>query len=36
MALEYNDNEKVIKTDRLFTSGRYWLGLGHSFIKFPM
>tara|TARA_B110000305_G_C19016121_1_gene437181 strand:+ start:99 stop:632 length:534 start_codon:yes stop_codon:yes gene_type:complete len=35
MALDWNQNTNDIGNDKLFTQGRYFIGLGHQFIKFP-
>ena len=35
VGIEYNGNTLSINTDELFTSGRHFLGLGHSFIVYP-
>jgi len=32
--LDYNNNNKQVDTN-VYTSGLYFLGLGHSFIKYP-
>lgn len=33
--LEVNDNTKTIFSNKLWTSGRYFIGIGHYFLKFP-
>lgn len=35
VGIEYNANTLSINKDELFTSGRHFLGLGHSFIVYP-
>lgn len=34
--IEFNSVSKKIATDRVYTSGRYFLGLGKEFLEFPM
>lgn len=34
--VEYNTVSKQITADRVYTSGRYFLGLGRAFLEFPM
>jgi len=33
--LDYDSNSLQIDTNKLWVSGRYWIGLGHSFMEFP-
>lgn len=35
MGLEYNANTLTLNEDELFDNGLYFLGVGHSFFKFP-
>lgn len=36
VAIKYNNNLKVIDNNRIYNNGRYFLGLGLSFIDFPI
>lgn len=35
IGLRYNNNFKTLERDRVYNGGRYFLGLGQKFIKFP-
>ncbi len=36
MGLDYDPFNAKINGNKLFFQGRYFLGVGHSFIKFPL
>lgn len=35
MGVEFNSVQQEINTEELFTAGRHFLGVGHSFIVYP-
>lgn len=35
VGLDYNNNRKTVDSEKLWTGGRHFLGLGHGFVKYP-